>query len=545
MKNISHSLLFWLFLIPVIYVCYLWAYAVNIPWMDDIDAFVDSFLLISDATSLPDALAELIAPNNEHRMIPSKVVNYLTTISIGHLNFKLLIFLHNGLLLFLIYQFFTLRNSLPKIQPIYWLLFLLFLLTPQYHLTTNWSITGWQTMTVLLFGFLTLKYLPSNQKNHLIYALILGFITTNSYGNGPLIWFIGLIILLLQKRWKTSIIWSISAILAISLYFFRHTTGRNSEAFAYFKTHIGESIQFFFVFIGSNGDWFKHLPEHQRSLFPFIWGIFLVALFGIGCFFFSKKYLLKKENIASAEWTLWGFLLLLFANAVLVASLRANLGFEVMVVSNYRVYSAFMLATLTLWLNSLLPLSTRKTTRYVLLIVAIIFYFASWNLSIPELRTRKQFLQAHAYNQQFNGVGLGALNDSPFYSYLQEKIGEVVKRGVYTYPSYFPTDLQKQFSSAQPSPAISWNENDRRVSTDVPNADACYFIFYSDKQLYLIPAKQIYQPRYTFFTTSTQTYQAELLPTFFTKNTYQLGLLIEKDGQHTVLASHQKVRIGF
>lgn len=545
MKNINHILLFWSSLIPVTYVCYLWAYAVNIPWMDDIDAFVDSFLLISDATSLPDAIAEFTSPNNEHRMILSKVVSYFFALSTGQLNFRTLILLHNGLLLFLIYQFFTLKSSLPKIQPIYWIIFLLFLLTPQYHLTSNWSITGWQTMTVLLFGFLTLKYLPSNQKIHLIYALILGFITTYSYGNGPLIWFVGLFILLLQKRWRTSIIWSISAILAISLYFFRHTTGRNSEAFAYFKAHIGESIQFFFVFIGSNGDWFKHLPEHQRSLFPLIWGILFVALFCLGCFSFSKKYLFKKENIASGEWTILGFLLLLFANAVLVASLRANLGFEVMVVSNYRVYSAFILATLTLWLNGLLPLSTLKTMRYLLLVVAIIFYFASWNLSIPELRARKQFLQAHAYNQQFNGVGLGALNNSPFYTYLQEKIGEVVKRGVYAYPSYFPTDLQKQFSSAQPAPAISWNGNDRRVSTDVPNADACYFIFYSENQLYLIPTKQIYQPRYTFFTIPTQTYQAELLPTFFSKNTYQLGLLIEKDGKQTVLASEQKVRIDF
>lgn len=545
MKNTSHSLLFWLFLIPSVYVCYLWEYAVNIPWMDDIDAFVDSFLLINDVTSLPNALAEFVAPNNEHRMILSKVISYFITTSTGQLNFRFLIFLHNGLLLFLVYHFFQLRNLLPNIQLVYWLIFLLFLLTPQYHLTSNWSITGWQTMSVLLFGFLTLRYLPSIQKNHFTYALIFAFITTYGYGNGPLIWFVGLPILLFQQRWKTSIVWSISAVLAIFFYFFRHTAGRNNEAFAYFKTHIGESIQFFFIFIGSNGDWFKHLPEHQRSISPLIWGIAIVTIFCIGCLIFSKKYLIDKTRISSGQWTLLGFLLLLFANAVLVAALRANLGFDVMVVSNYRVYSAFILATLTLWLVSLLPSSALRFTKYPLLLAAVVFYFASWNLSIPELRTRKQFLQAHAYNQQFNGVGLGALNNSPFYVYLQEKIGQVVERGIYTYPTHFPTDLQKQIFSAKPAPTIDWDVNERRISANVPNADACYFIFYSDKQLYLIPTKQIYQPRYKFFTTPTQTYQAELMPTFFTKNTYQLGLLIEKDGQQTVLSSQQKVTVDF
>lgn len=548
MKNTNHPLLFWLFLIPVIYVCYLWEYALNIPWMDDIDAFVDSYLLIKDATSLDNALAELAAPNNEHRMILSKVVSYFLTLTTGHLNFRLLIFLHNALLLFCIFQFFKLKNTFLQIDPIYWFISLLFLLTPQYHLTSNWSITGWQTMSVLLFGFLSLKYLPSLARTHFVYALIFAIITTFGYGNGPLIWFVGLPILLLQKRWKVSLIWCISAILFIYLYFYNHSTGRNSEAFDYFKQHIGESIYYFFIFIGSNGDWFKHVSEAQRAIFPFIWGVLLVSCFLIGLWIFIRRYSLDKHKISSAQWTLLGFLLMLFANAVLVASLRANLGFEVMVVSNYRVYSAFILATLTLWLASFIPKSSVKYAKiysYFILTIAVIFYLVSWNISLPEVRARKQFLQAHAYNQQFNGVGLGALNDSPFYTYLQEKIGEVVERGVYTYPAYFPTDLREQVLTAKPIHSIQWNANERSVSANVPDADACYFIFYSNKQLYLIPTKQVYQPRYKYFTTPTNMYQANLLPTFFEQERYQLGLYIEEDGKKVVYSSQQQVDITF
>lgn len=547
MNTTKHSLTFLLVFILSVYLCYIWAYALDIPWMDDTDSFIDSYLIIQDSPSWKAKLIELATANNEHRMFVSKLVGYSLVLFTEKLNFRTLILLHNVLFLALLFAIYQLRKELTTLKPIHWLVFLLFLLTPQYHLTSNWSM-GWQTISVLFFGFLTMFYLPSIKKEHTYLALLFAFITSFCHGNGPFIWFSSLFLLLLQQRWKLSIVWFFGAGITFYLYFLNHSIGRNNEALDYLKSNFTDGFKFFFVFIGSCGDLFRHLPTQERSIFPFLTGIILFLLFLLGAFFFIRKYRENTHSITRSHWTLLGFLLVLATNGVLVGFLRAYLGFEAIIVSNYRVYSAFILATLTLWLVSLLPQNATKFIRkpsYYALAMASIFYLASWHVYLPELRARKQFLQAHAYNQQFNGVGLGALNNSPFYSYLQEKIGEVIKRGVYSYPSYFPTDLQMRFLSAQPAPAISWNENDRKISSDVSNVDACYFIFYSDKQLYLIPTKQIYQPRFRFFTTPTQTYQAELLPTFFAKNRYQLGLLIEKDGQQTVLASQQKVHIDF
>jgi hypothetical protein len=64
--------------LPIIcYVVLVLTYAVNVPWVDDMDAFLSFILGYSDATTAAEKIDWLLRPNNEHRILTAKLTTVI------------------------------------------------------------------------------------------------------------------------------------------------------------------------------------------------------------------------------------------------------------------------------------------------------------------------------------------------------------------------------------------------------------------------------------------------------------------------------------
>ncbi|MEY4538883.1 MAG: hypothetical protein RLZZ306_640, partial [Bacteroidota bacterium] len=83
----------------------LFTYAVNVPWMDDTDAFPDFLGRFLEAKTWDEKAWLMFKPNNEHRIIYAKLVNLLHYGITGTLNMRTLTILSNITLLGMLWIF--------------------------------------------------------------------------------------------------------------------------------------------------------------------------------------------------------------------------------------------------------------------------------------------------------------------------------------------------------------------------------------------------------------------------------------------------------
>lgn len=524
-----------LILVIGIYGAYVLSSAVNVPWFDDIDAFVDAFLLFDQAPTIWAKGKELIEPNNEHRMWLGKTAGIVLTYMTGELNFKWLIWIQNLVLLGIIYLLHQLHG-----RYVWTLLIALFILTPQYHLSSNWAITGWQHIGVLAMGLLTLVCLL-RYKDHLITFSCL-FLTIFTMSNGMLFWTAGLVLLFLRRDWRLMLLWFVVGLLGVWLYFYGFDSSTNQQAFSYFRENPGLSIACFFVFIGNNGDWFKLLPLQTRGLIAGLWGFLFLSwmLWNAWRFWTQVPDAQKSEKL----WVLVGFLVFLLGNALLIGILRARYGFEVMLVGNYRIYSAFFFGFTVLWHVWINKTLGKSTNQLPLLVFGFTFFFVSYFISWPEIDQRKRNLLAAAFNQEKEGIGLAAQRGSFLLPYIDEKMKALSKAGHYHYPSYFPTTLIERLPYQPARAGIHLvQQNDWLYHDPIQEAEAVYMVFSQGKHRYVLPMSHPQAANRFGMPVSKPGYILQLPRLFFEKETYQVSFLYLKSNNFTPIHTSHTVLI--
>ncbi|GAA4458521.1 hypothetical protein GCM10023189_30940 [Nibrella saemangeumensis] len=453
---------------PVVLGWLVYRYAVNVPWFDDVEAFPGFLLKYLQASSGLGRVAELLRPNNEHRIVTGKLIALVSYHTTGMLNMRLLIFGGFAFLLgtwaLLLYVFKRNRIPLAYAIPVSFLLF-----QPQFYLTTFWSITGLQHQPVVFLGFLSL-YLLTNRGHRatmsLLGAIALAVLTTFTNGNGMFIWFAGLGVVLLQGRFSVAIAWLLSAMLTVSLYFSGFTTQGNEAGIAYTFEHPVRTLLSFFSFIGGL---FDFLPTHEsttlRIVLPVLAGFGLVVWM---LFWFSMLLLRPGANepygagwsliwtrlqaISRAEMFLVGCLLYLLTNAVIVALLRSRFGYDVILVSNYKLYpTLFLVLAYCLYVFSPYrqPVPGRRYQGLILLVGGLVSVLSYW-LYTPLVIERRKTLLTQAVNQRYNGYGLGATPGSLFATFLAGTMNQLTSQKLYTYP-HDPFMAHLDSMVAQPS----------------------------------------------------------------------------------------------
>ena len=534
-------------------------YSVNVPWMDDIDAFPDFLGKFLAAKDFNERAWLVFKPNNEHRIVYAKLVTLLHFFLTGTLNIRTLIVLSNITLLGTLLIFWQVLKA-QKLPILYFLPVPLLLLQPQYYLTSTWAITGFQNQPVVFFGLLGIYCLSKNTFATFWIGVFAIFFNSFTMSSGLFYWVAGAGVLALQGRYKLLGVWLTLMFVTFKLYFYQFDTQANSEGFQYFFKHPHESFFGFFTHLGGSLDFLTLSPILIRSVAPTIAGFILIgiALFWIFQNVFKTKTkfsipdlwanLQARFNNEPSNYIILGGFLFLLVNAFVIAILRPRFGYFVMLVGNYKIYTSVMLVIsylmlLTGWLKY--P-NNQKYFKWVLL-GCLIFNIASYIKFLPELHERRKDLLVRAFNQEHNQIGLGPQVGSDFDKYVQTALGRLVPKKIYQFPETVFTSSEKEISqklSNKPFIKVDITKiNDETVISNptLPIGwglnDGVYLLFKSDKRNYIVYEKRNLQSFLRAgFTTKVPVH-------YFIPDTYQIGIFWVDGTTHKIFNTNQSIDV--
>ncbi|WP_332369411.1 hypothetical protein [Spirosoma telluris] len=407
-------------------------YVVDVPWIDDIDAFLSFIIGYIDAPTLGQKLDWLIRPNNEHRILMGKLITLFLYKLTGVVSYRWLIFAAFAFLLGLLALFYRVFRSmnLPLLAfvPVAFLL-----LQPQYYLTSMWAITAMQHQVVVMMSFVTIYLLASGDQRRFGAALGMQVLTSLSMSNGLFGWIAGAVVLALQRQWIRLGIWLIVGVGTIVFYFHDFPDGQGNESsVSFFLKYPYLVFLGFFTFTGGLFDFFSMASILWRSVLPTLAGLVIILAMLVLLWRMNEPRLGRLigayESSNRATKALWkrryfftGCYTFLMVNAVIVAFLRPRFGYEVMLISNYMIYPAVLV--ILLYLN---VLSERQTelilNRWVGfgLVVSLVIWGNWYIVQLPKMAFRKHQILTYAFNQKHNKTGLGPSWGVPFWIWLIE-----------------------------------------------------------------------------------------------------------------------------
>ncbi len=440
--------------LPVVcFVLFVLVYAVNVPWLDDIDAFLGFTLAYLDAPTLAGKMHNILVPNNEHRIVSAKLITLAMYYLTGEVNFRwlILIALLFSLATFgLFFRVFrSMRQPVLAFAPVAFLFF-----QPEYHLTTLWSVTGLQHPVVICLTLFALYLLSRTGQADRAYSRVAGaaalqMLATLSMSNGLMGWLGGGIMLALNRQWRGLGIWAAGCGLTLWVYFHDFQSGtRTGEGLGYFLEHPVVTINAFFTFTGGMFDLTPTASGYVRYILPTLGGAVLTVLVAALVYravqpLLTSRWQQTNTGLRQRRLFFMGSYAFLFANAGIIAVLRLRYGYDVMVVTNYMIYPATLAALL--YLNLLSEFSNyvaRQRLLRVGLVVGVGVWVFAYSVYWPRMAYRKQLLLTNAMNQKHTGIGLGPSWGTPFADMARQVMQESVRRGVYHYPTSYLSALE-------------------------------------------------------------------------------------------------------
>ncbi|MES2518520.1 MAG: hypothetical protein V4585_10455 [Bacteroidota bacterium] len=539
----------------------LFTYAVNVPWMDDTDAFPDFLGRFLEAKNFDERVWLLFKPNNEHRIVYAKLMNLLHYALTGALNMRTLTIVSNITLFGMLWIFWRVIKE-QKIAPIYFLPVPLLLLQPQYYLTSIWTITGFQYQPVVFFGLLGVYLLSRNTLLTFFGAVLAVFFDSFTMSNGLFYWMVGMVVLALQGRYKMLGVWMVFMMATFKLYFYRFDTEANDQGFTYFFKHPHESFFGFFTHLGGGLDFQTLSPILIRSIAPTIAGFILI---GISIWWLFLKVFRTKDkfsipnlweklqarfNNESSNYIILGCFLFLIINALVIAILRPRFGYFVMIVGNYKIYPATMLVVVYLMLlTGWLKFQSNQQYFKWILVGSIIFNLASYIKFLPEVHERRKDLLVRAFNQEHNQIGLGPYVGSDFDKYVQTALGRLIPKKIYQFPETIFTKSEKDILGKLPDNQpikVDTSSVDGEIVISNPTLstgfgfnNGVYLLLKSDRKNYLIYEKRNLQD---FLKTG---FSIKIPPKYLVPDTYKIGIFYVNGTTHQIFNANQTVEVTY
>ena len=449
----SYSRFYWLIVLAATYVSwyfyYIVQYAVKIPYLDDYDAIL-KYILTFREVNFGEQLQSLLLPHNEHIMMMTRVVSWVSYSLTKKIDFGSLLFIGNGLLLIqlcFLYRLFTPSN---RFSSIYFLLVLLVFLNPQYSPTSFWTMALWSNIWVLLPVTLSI-FLLSNPKIW-YWALPAALLSLFSNGNGLMIWPVGFLILLMDKRpLKQYIIWGTTAVLASGSYFYLMRQQASSSFF--------ELSNLLFLplnllaFLGSYG---ALLGGKLGQTMAVLVGI-IVAIMTLISF---KKYLKTRERTDLILLSLMSFI---FLTALTVALFRAEKGMSIIIGGRYRQYSSLAVVISFLMGFRLIKFSVNRLIALLPWAIVIIITALSFYRDIGLRKTTEWRTVADYYNILNNQVDVYTTDGTPRFV---KTATEAHKIGLYTIPPRYDLMAQLKMASQLPFKGKQQKEHNEETKVD-------------------------------------------------------------------------------
>lgn len=453
MNSSKKYIAFVIILLPiVVFYGFSVAYGTNIPWFDDIENIPYFLSRLLDAPTWYARAEAFLRPNNEHRVLSARLIVYLNYWFTGEINFRALAFVGNltvlGIFLLLARAYLKNGGTLLPLIPAAFFIFNL-----QFYSMTFMTIMSLQYQLIICEVFLSLYFLIKPSRWGLGWAIAIAILGTFSMGNGLMAWPTGALILIYLGQWKRLFIWMAVGVLAITGYFSGYAFVQgNDEGFIYFFQHPFKVIIGFFAFVGGIMDWFPRITFEKRMVLPVVSGIFIVLFFffyTIGMLSISVRwqrivpqkaiqfyrrisYFQQIEPRWGAFWV--GCFVYLFINSALVVFFRTRFDYQLVLWATYKIYPGTLMALTAILSLQILSSYWQKTWLLMLSSAALISWASSYWHFVPQVQQDRKQRFAFAFNQQRNGVGLGAEKNSTFAEFIVTTLKSANQKGFYQFP---------------------------------------------------------------------------------------------------------------
>lgn len=356
-------------------------YSVNIPFWDDY-THLDVITSIVSSDSITEKFKLFFSFHNEHRIALARLVTLAALALSNDLNFVTLIILGNlsllgtGALSFLIFDKNSNQDFKRRVTYFFPVVLLLFNLS--YFEASIWAVAALSSLAVIFLSFLCVFILSRFAYRGcwwIFLAFLIGVLSACTQGNGLLILYIGVFLLILQKRYVASVYWSIGAAITSFLYFYNYTDlGYRPDYSTELLSALTIYSNYFFTFLGS---W---------SNVPLFFGILFFVLFLV----------LTVSGLHRRNPALFGFSLFLLLSALSATVSRAGFGAEQALSSRYKIYSLLFFALIYISLFEFLERPwLAKAVRYLtpgVLVYLIVLKLSTVPVAFDEMDARKQLL---------------------------------------------------------------------------------------------------------------------------------------------------------
>ncbi|PQA58171.1 hypothetical protein [Siphonobacter curvatus] len=399
--------------------------SVNLPWADDSILMYFLYTYKIPEVGWLHFWKDAFSVHAEHRIVVPRLLMLLIYLIQGEINVKTVLLIANLSILgsaYILYSYFK-RSDLSTwfFVPVTLLLF-----QPIYWEDSLWLICALQHTLVIFWVLLSLHLLQFDKKVYFISACIIAVLAIFSSGNGLLVWFSGILLLLMQQRKKEVAIWAFFIGIAAASYFI----GFNQTS----PSNYGESlnnpvrlIQYVFVFLGAN----VSVTNTGKAM--------LVGIFIIGIAIGSLIYFVRTCQIKISP--VWAFLVFLILTASLVSLSRSWLGLSV--IGRYQIYATYAVTgAYMLFIFLIANYSWKKYLIAPLVAITVLYSALVWYVYWPTLYYRKHFMEAEAVNWQQNGEFMSAYESDNLIT--KRFYPKLVKDHIYR----FPSDLHKALKNA-------------------------------------------------------------------------------------------------
>lgn len=318
----------------VLFVLLFVSFATNFPFSDDFDMV--GFYLEFDRKDAYGKLESLFRQHNEHRIVYTRVMVLALTFLLGKVNVTAWMALGNLSLFvtcFLLYRSFR-RDDKYKIvffMPAVWFLF-----APFYHNNVFWGMSALQNTSVVLFSLLAI-YLVAQRTTASFYGAIpCAIVAVYTSGSGMFAAFVGVVILLYQRRYKALAGYVLVMLPAIGLYFFDyHAPEHHPPVIKSLSEYPEATFAGFFAFLGN-------AVKLTHTSYQFL----IILLAGLVLFVYAL-HLLRQQYYAK-NIVLAGMLLYVMLVGVSVSLGRAGFGAATLADSRFSIYSVVLICLLYL-----------------------------------------------------------------------------------------------------------------------------------------------------------------------------------------------------
>lgn len=470
----------------------------NIPFQDDYDALLEPVTKFKQLAhfSWSEFVTIVWTQDDERRIVVDRLVAITTYLLTNNLDLRLQAFLGLLSLLGIFYLIYTIiRDGKLPVRLVLVCALLLFHI--QYYETIFWAMIPLQHIIVYFFVLLSSHYLYSTKLSNFIAALLVAIFAILSDVSGTFILPVGLFLLLVQHRWKLSIIWALVIGGMVFLYYQNFTVPS-------FRPKLSDNLQRpdliigrFLVASGVAFDANSILPSKVRIGLVMVVGAVLwsiVIYFG----FLLIKSAFNRSGVQFARWqsTLWGGLLHFGITLLALAVGRAIEGIDPLLISRYKHIGFIWLILIILLVASKLKSRNQVVFSNAWIVTSFgIFLFSYFYYLVP-----LDYYYKERYTDIYGWEYNRAIPSSPIYISVRPSVDsmtmQAIRAGVYKLPEHYFFDGPYQGKKSVIGLTVAHvgghtlSFTNETFSRQFGKENGAFVVLKSDTQTQIIPTQQ-------------------------------------------------------